>query len=255
VVSVALVAFLCPAAWGVDSAASAEPDGKSLIDAVANRNPKPEIVDVKGVRTPHLLMPLYSETYNWAEEERVHRAIQELAEADSEELWPKLMANLGDKRYCMMYTNYNTVSRDYEATVGDVCFWIGLKDLRHAYYPMAPRQRRRGPILPQLAQPFFSADELTEWWRSRRNKPLYEIQIDLADLAVSRVEQAEATVVSKEDAEKFIAGVKKVAAELRAAKKPVFFHAWPLRGDALLYSAGRAADNRKLYEAQKGKQK
>ncbi len=179
------------------------------------------MVEMKGLHYTQL-KPLYPDAYSWAAESRVHSAIRDLGEADSEELWRQLVSNFDDKRYCMIWVGQ--MGRVHDTTVGDVCFWIAHGDLLHAYLPFAPHPGGRGPV-PAALQPFHSRDELTEWLRPRRDKPLYELQIDAAELAVSCLPDVTNQLFTKEQADKFIADVKTMAAQQCAAKKPVFLHA------------------------------
>jgi hypothetical protein len=235
-------------ASGGEDADVGTPTGQSLIDAMANKNPAPEMVEVD-VDPTHGWSPLYSTKYDWNEDRRVDAAFAQLAKADDEVLWPLLVANIGDRRYATVWLRDDQYARFN--TVGDLCFWIARTDLLRAYYPAAPRSRFND--IPDLPLQLFwkQPEQLVEWWRPRREKPLYELQIEVAELALSKIPELDGNEVSKQRADKFRANVASQIADLRRTKTAVFLHESPLGESLRGFHPVEAANIRKVYEKKK----
>jgi hypothetical protein len=220
---------------GEDRRPAAKPDAKGvakMVDAIANHNKPPKIV-----RRPRDAWPetvaLYPEGYDWKEEERVHRALDELYADTTAELWEELLRRLDDERYCLV--DVSPSSEDaYIESVGSACGDLAYARLVDVIREHLPRDPNHEPYRLSLPVGFRQVN-LAAWRKERAKKSLYELQIEvceaaLRDLAkvqgVSKAEQAaarrKAEVQGVLEAEKTAARQKLEAeiAKLRRTKRP-----------------------------------
>src|SRR5262249_22557312 len=67
-----------------------------MIDALANRNQPPKLVD-DGVGK----LPLFPAKYDWKEYKRVMSALGKVNREKTPEMWEELLRRTGDQRYCL----------------------------------------------------------------------------------------------------------------------------------------------------------
>src|SRR5437899_2608445 len=65
-----------------------------MIDALANRNRPPKLVDMDGDR-----LPLFPDEYDWKEDRRVRSALGKVRAERTAEMWEELVRGIGDERY------------------------------------------------------------------------------------------------------------------------------------------------------------
>ena len=187
-------------------------DAKALIDALENHNPMPKIK----WKEPGDYDVLFDQKYDWAEYDRVNKAVRLLAE-HAEAAWPELLKHLDDKRYCSTYELFD-IGRNF--SVGDVCRcilrdWITIAYRR--YLPDAEKAWRK-LNLPDM---IIDDKNLEKWCKERSNKKLYELQAEACEWAENKASRLSRDAMSEAQREAFCIVVKGAAYDLRAYKKAV----------------------------------
>jgi hypothetical protein len=197
----------------------APPDGRALIDALASRNRAPVLHGGDEYE-----MPRFAGDFNWADQERVVAAIRRLV-GNAQQVWPDIVAHLGDERYCVTY-DFDTPARDGPGnlSVGDICKWIISDYLSQAYLwhiPDAGERAYTAFFMPDIARHGNAA--LKAWCETRRNKKLYELQAEVCEWAVREAAKADGPLseLSDEHRRAVVAGIKGEIAELRESRRPV----------------------------------
>jgi hypothetical protein len=70
-----------------------------MIDGIASGNKPPVLVHESSGNSDSPLVP--RDSYDWSEQERVQKAIKAVQDDKSDEMWRRLPAHFGDKRYAM----------------------------------------------------------------------------------------------------------------------------------------------------------
>jgi len=181
-----------------------------MVDALANRNAAPKI-------TGDRRLPLFDQTYDWSEDERIWgKTIPELVRR-AEEAWPELVEHIGDDRYCLTLGNDNGA---YVWTVGNICRMIAAKNLTQACYnALKPESKDMSTRLWHLA----AANELKSWCKARDGKQLYELQIEACQDAIAEARRPEQFFPSVEARRAWIAGLEAAVKSLRESKRAVPF--------------------------------
>jgi hypothetical protein len=194
-----------------------------LVEAMASRNKEPKIITTK----LNDEVPVFADSYDWPEQERVWQAMQTLIKTKSDEIWWQLIKHCDDNRYAITSDNDEFV--DMTATnfsVGSICSHIAETDLGRPY--LRHLQEEEGRILPEGA---FHPQDI--FWKHKdkwAGKPLYLIQISVCQRAIEQMVSAKGicsayggesparTFTAKEKA-KFTEEVKKEIKELERTKK------------------------------------
>jgi hypothetical protein len=191
-------------------------EGKALmkmIDALANRNPKPKLVD-DGVGK----LPLFPAKYDWKEQERVLSALGKVSKERTPEMWEVLVQRIGDERYCLTVKDQNEFYAEGNWTVGDFC-----SDLAHDWLVgVCNRHLPNSPV--HEGYPIHVDIGLTggleKWRKGRMDKQLYELQIEVCEKTVRQLRKAAKVPQRAKDVSR-----KKMKAEitiLRRTKRPIF---------------------------------
>jgi len=190
-------------------------EAAKMVEAIANRNKPPKIVSRRRVCPTEL--PLFPKEYDWKEEERVRKALDKLHQDKSVELWEAMVQKANDRRYCV--ASYSGSSSDvYIDSVGGIC--SGL-----AYGRLCEVFEQHLPSLPPHGCPiqFWNVrEDMPAWRKARKDKSLYQLQIEVCDMALRELPKIRADDIS--DKEK-VEARKKIEAEiakLRRTKRPVF---------------------------------
>jgi hypothetical protein len=201
-----------------------------LIDAVASRNKPPKMV---------LDVPDFPEDYDFKDQDRVRAAIWALSQDDSNDLWERLAAHFRDQRYSVSFQSKGEGRSGCQLDVGAICEEVAENKFKCAYlrhlepektYPYGPNSWVVGDatrdFIPErkhfhLHRPpqINKADDLAEWCRARKGKPLYELQIEICEWAVKRVEVYDD--VAEKPKKQFVAAVQKEIESLKKSRKPV----------------------------------
>jgi hypothetical protein len=193
-----------------DAADKVASEGPHYVDAIASSNKEPFI---EGDR-PNSGRPVFDKTFDWKEYERVFAAIEELS-GHAEQLWPDLLKHFDDERYCISV--HGDDGHNY--SVGQICESIVSHWLMTAY----SRCVHSDDIYYRLRPPMvFSRIELKEWCEKRKDKHLYELQIEICEWATATVSSKEIFVIT-EQRDAFLKSVRNEITELRETKKAAPF--------------------------------
>lgn len=194
---------------GGEAGTKTNADMRALVEALANRNPPPQHAGVR--RTP-----TFAANFDWSEDARVWKAL-ELVIQRAEEAWPELVGHLDDDRYCLTYRSFSGFT--YDDTVGTMCRTIILRNLSRGYFESV-RPQLKAPHLALLEAGFLrDPKRLKAWCEERRDKKLYELQIEMCDWAITEVATSDVfSRVSQEDRDQWTAAIKSAAESLRNSK-------------------------------------
>lgn len=163
-------------------------DTSTMVEALANHNPPPNLLAIIPDAVPPCRIPLFDAEFDWRENDRVWRAVSVLIE-HAEDAWPELVKHLDDERYCI--TIEVSSSFTYNWNVGDMCREIIGRNLAEAYYRNI--QPLTMPVNAQLRRPQVARDKkmLKSWCEERNKKKLYELQIETCKWAITQLRKPE----------------------------------------------------------------
>jgi hypothetical protein len=205
-----------------------------LIDAVASRNRPPKLVQD---------VPDFPEGYDFKDQERVRAAIWALSQDDSNDLWERLAAHFGDQRYSVSFQSKGEGRSGCQLDVGVICQAVARGKFKCAYlrhlepektYPYGPNAwlgfgGHTKDFIPEskhfhLHRPpqIGNVHDLAAWCLTRKGKPLYELQIEICEWAVKRVEGYDD--VAEKPKKEFVAALQKEIESLNKSKRPVVDH-------------------------------
>jgi hypothetical protein len=191
-------------------------DPRSLIDALADRNPAPKLIG--DADDP---VAVFDPKFDWDEYDRAWRAIPALVH-HAESAWPELVRHVDDERYC---TTFESVSGDtHNWTVGDACRSIIGRNLSQAYYQNL--QPESVLIYSRFRWPDLWNDrkQFNAWFEARRKKKLYELQIEACEWAISELAGPDDLGdVPRAQRTAWVASIRKQIEWLRESKKAVPF--------------------------------
>ena len=223
----------------------------AMIDSLANKNKQPVLVQVQtGIGIDH--NPLFSDDYDWNEDERVRKIANELSHLDGEDLWWSLIAHLDDPRYAIAY-GFN--GEPHIRSVGVLCWDKAAIDFEWFFFHFAPRSDLDGrPLRPFSV--LRTPSDLKDWLNSHKDVPLYKQQIELAELALKKLERELPSIekyrhISDTEKADYIANVNKQMATLEETKTPILGHRPLLIGGCEFYDAKVAKEIREKYEKTK----
>lgn len=164
---------------------------------------------------------VYSDDYDWNEDQRVCDVVDELSKHTGENLWWCLMEHMKDERYSITF-----FSNDYRpiASVGILCWQKAAKDLRAPYdHPDVIDDR-----FTRSVQPVRHRDSLEKWYAEHQDVPLYRQQIDLGEAILKRLDRVQKRGPrdhynpSEEEKVQIRAAVKARMELLEQTQKPMF---------------------------------
>ncbi len=168
---------------------SGGPDAAArFIEALANHNEPPRLAkdafSINHVCEP----PIFGERYDWGEQERVLKVLYFLAQGRGEALWPHLVEHLNDKRYSL---TCHIEGYGCNLTIGSICWKMVRQDLTQPYNQLWPRSGLLcGWDALEFARPYGTIDE---WQRLWKDKQLWELQVELGEWGIKRLEGASET--------------------------------------------------------------
>jgi hypothetical protein len=154
------------------------------------------------------------------------------------ELWPRLIHHFDDRGYSL------TICYDIEdggdaqnKTVGDFCFDYARQCLESPYRYSLPT----GVFLWRFRNP----EELREWYKAQKGKPLDELQIEMTEWAIGQLKKLDHIDVTEKATSN--AKLQNQISELRKTRIPVVRGPFFKRGWANLYGPELAAVIRKRF--------
>ncbi len=238
--SCALVA-LEGASTGKDAGSEVKQDAKEavkLVDGIANRNKPPELK----ARFPQrigLSVPVFPKCYDWQEDERVIESLKKLWANPSIELWEELVRMDGkDARYCITVKTPGDNAKIL--TVGKICASLaydGLLDVYRRALPANPKNECARIYLDSG----ITDKGLAEWRKERKNKSLYELQIEVCEHALrSLVMDKELKDLSETQRNLIRQKIEGQIVKLKRTKAPIWFeHNWFEEGYELYHPRER----------------
>jgi hypothetical protein len=184
-----------------------------MIDALANRNAQPKLVDKGGDK-----LPLFPATYDWNEQKRVLAALAKVSKERTPEMWEALVRSIGDKRYCLTLKDMNEFYAEGNLTVGYFCS-------RVAYYWLVGVCNRHLPRTPTMpSHPLYLDIGLTgglaKWRQQRAGKELYELQIEVCEETIRQL--AKVAKVPERAKNRARRRIEEDIATLKRTKRPIF---------------------------------
>jgi hypothetical protein len=213
------------------------PNAREMVEALANRNPVPDIVGKPSSK------PIFDKKYDWSEYDRVWDGIQQI-NSDLHTAWPELVGHLDDGRYCITLENGDGIA--YNWTVGDVCREIVAANLAEAYRQDLPPLTEF--VEAKLRSPEVARDKkkLKAWCEERSKKELYELQIEMCEWAKSELRKPEDLRVSRLRVRAWIAAIDAEIESLQKSGEAEPFRAFDREGHTP-YTRERAEKLRSEY--------
>ncbi len=186
----------------------------NVIDAIkslGNQNKPPAIRGTIPDQTA-----LFSETYDWKEQERVIKTIDALTE-HIDTAWPSILDHVNDREYCITLQYDSEV---YNHSVGDVCK-IMLRDALVAPYAKHIMQLDEQTIRKLLYPKVISRTAIEKWCTERHKKgqELYALQIDMCEWALVTLDAI--NEARPQDIEAARNNVTEQMQDLKNSKRPV----------------------------------
>jgi hypothetical protein len=145
----------------------------------------------------------------------VRRLYLDLATIESEALWEEFLKHMDDDRYSLTIGSGQGLATNW--SVGNLCFQLACDRLLMAFYGDLPKQDEGRPLVPDLD----IWEALAAWRKERETKSLYELQIEVCQLAIDKLmQEPDLSAAEKREVRKKIG--RRIAA-LKEAKKPVFW--------------------------------
>jgi hypothetical protein len=142
-----------------------------------NANKPPTVVD-RRAGSPKKV-PLFPEQYDWNEEKRVLKALDKLYTDSSVELWEELIQREKDTRYAV--TIVSPVETPKMLSVGSICSELAYSTLVGVFRQHLPPDPRKDGSSITLD---VTDKSLGEWRKARKDKALYELQIEVCETAI-----------------------------------------------------------------------
>ena len=180
-------------------------DFASLVDSLANRNAEPTIVGGWSAA--------FDARYDFSEQVRIDRAIDVIL-IELDEAWPHLIEHLGDRRYSYTIGFDETT---YNYSVSDVCEQVIHNAFEHGYASAlfeleGTTFRRRDFFSPEL----YETERLKEWLQKKKEKKVYEIQMEVLEMVLRQAERME---IPDEKKQMFIKRVAEEIDDLQTTKQ------------------------------------
>lgn len=193
-------------------------DAKNMVEALVNHNAPPMIVNDGDGRA------VFAENYDWSEQDRIPKLIATLMDR-AEEAWPELVHALDDKRYSVTFRIH-----DYPSnwSVGNVCKEIISDYLARGYYFHSVADDADGRQWDVAMMNPVPRKDLTKWCQARKDKKLYELQIETCQWAITKIPDF-FPKASEDSRRKAIVAIKAEITLLDATRKPLrpeCFYMW-----------------------------
>ena len=173
-----------------------------VFNALANHNRAPKIISY-GLEGD---APLYDKEYDWQEDDRIIPVVR-FVKNHAEMMWPELLKRFDDERYCISVATEAHES-GWNCTVGRVCQDIVRTYLtaayeRHMHILLAMEREYMAMIYPSIIR---KPKDLLAWCEERKEKELYELQMEMCEWAIKEAVKTRSTTVDRRKA--FVQAVK-----------------------------------------------
>jgi hypothetical protein len=203
-----------------------------LIDSLANHNEQPRF---------QINSPIFAVNYDWNEQDRVVKVINFLIEHNSVDLFPRLIKNLDDKRYSL---TCEINGHAFNMTIGYICWTVAYKNLLAPFRGSWPNRSEIINVISGGDKIYYPPPypNLKEWYQARKDKPLWEMQIEIGEWAIKTIENS--NEISEHDKSIGIRMTKEVIDMLRKTKKPIFIKQF---GEIDYFNEHKAKEIREKY--------
>lgn len=181
-----------------------------LIEALANRNPSPRLMKSFGGARP-----LFPAEYDWDEQSRIRKAFAALASKGSAEGWEELLRHSDDDRYCLTMMQNGAFNYPTNRSVGDICEIVARWQLTGVAKDQLAKLR------PGFAGQINLGKPLSEWRSARTDKELYQLQIEVCEMALQKARGA-SNVVSEERRGEVCVALEAEIKILKDTEQPIF---------------------------------
>lgn len=134
-----------------------------------------------------------------------------------EDAWQELVGHLDDGRYSITFNASATSGDAYNWSVGQVCRQIILSYLTDGYLHHVHRMDK--PSYRRLRDFVHDGKALKAWCVKRSGKPLFELQIEVAQWALAELERGGFERIPEPRRLEWIVAVEAVIESLRSSKK------------------------------------
>jgi hypothetical protein len=221
-------------------------DAKHIVDSLVSHNNPPKFVAIydndelaDAVQAGDVEL-FFEKQYDWNEQDRIPKVINSLMD-HAEEAWPELVNALGDERYS---ATYRIGEHIYNLTVDRVCSEIIIDNLIlgfyfHSVYDPVSDGRQWQVIMKRAPVEYHDPKhkELKDWCQARKDKKLYELQIEACEWAIKIISEdfPKATEESKLKARE---AIKAEIKTLKETKKPLHPECFYMRKGAMEEGGG-----------------
>jgi hypothetical protein len=186
----------------------------AMVEGIANRNKAPKYVKWPGSWTENAA--LFPENHDWKEEARVWKAVYQLKQDQTEEVWEELVKHINDRRYCTTSTEIDTGDA-YIQDVGSICGGLADSRLIGVYWQHLPPDPNS--IKGHVLSLDVGVNGLSRWRKQRAAKTLYELQIEVCEKAIESLASAKGVRQAQKDHVR--KQIEAEIAKLRKTRQPV----------------------------------
>jgi hypothetical protein len=185
-----------------------------MIDALANRNAPPKLVDY-AEGAPVALFPA---KFDWKENDRVRSALGKVRAERTPDMWEELIQRMNDRRYCLTLKDKNETFALGNWTVGDFCALLAgdwLDGVCNQHLPNDPIKDGY-----QIIVDIGMTGGLVKWRKQRANKKFYELQIEVCEETIRQL--AKVARVPQRDKDRAHQKIEAEIAKLKSTKRAIF---------------------------------
>ncbi|MDX1964708.1 MAG: hypothetical protein SFX18_16280 [Pirellulales bacterium] len=204
-----VIVMVCFSVFGTEIVA------KSPIDALISENEPVYLA----TRDYIVYKPLFPLNYNWQENDRVANAVKEI-DLTIPSTWSLAVENMLCSKYSITVWSEGDYTHVYNYTRGELLTAMIKSALNRAIVNLMPLDMQSS-MYNENASPGFKNDpaELQKWCLQRKDKKLYELQIETAEWAISVIrEKSKRPTEEKEDA---ITAIQGNIDKLRRTQQPI----------------------------------
>jgi hypothetical protein len=189
-----------------------------MVEAIASPNKPPKLKNARGPGGRHHHQ--FPKDYDWKKQKRLYKTLVRVYKDISVEMWEELARMSDDRRYSLTVTSQAS-EQSYNLTVGAVCRHLAYDRLVGVFRQHLPYGRGRPDASPRI-QLEIGINNLAAWQKERKDKSLWELQIEVCERALEELPKAKGVSQAK-----LVGAGKKIKSEiknLKRTKRPVV---WP----------------------------